>query len=82
MGKSNIIRRILNYDFQELEATIGVEFAFVDVKDADPNDKDVTLSIQIWDTCRLCFLIYSRSREISRYNYQSHEKRRWSVFSL
>jgi GTPase SAR1 family protein len=55
VGKSNIIRRILGYDFQELEATIGVEFAFIDVKDVDPTDNDVHLSIQIWDTCKYIF---------------------------
>ena len=51
VGKSNIIRRILGYEFQDLEATIGVEFAFIDIKDIDPKDEDVQLSIQIWDTC-------------------------------
>ena len=35
VGKSNIIRRIMNHDFQELEATVGVEFAYIDVDNVD-----------------------------------------------
>ena len=35
VGKSNIIRRIMNQDFQELEATVGVEFTYVDVNNSD-----------------------------------------------
>lgn len=55
VGKSNIIRRVLGHDFQELEATVGVEFGLIDVKGVDPDDPDVVLSIQIWDTCNLIF---------------------------
>jgi GTPase SAR1 family protein len=58
VGKSNIIRRIMNQDFQELEATVGVEFTYVDVHDADPNDSSKVLSIQIWDTCK-SIIIYN-----------------------
>ena len=36
VGKSNIIRRILGQEFEELEATIGVEFGYYDVNDIDP----------------------------------------------
>ena len=71
VGKSNIIRRIMNQDFQELEATVGVEFTYVDVGDVDPNDPSKVLSIRIWDTCNyninnilIIFLKYSRSRKI------------------
>ena len=53
VGKSNIIRRIMNQDFQELEATVGVEFTYIDVNDVDPNDPSKVLSIQIWDTCKI-----------------------------
>lgn len=63
VGKSNIIRRLLGQDFQELEATVGVEFGYIDVKDVDPDDPNVILSIQIWDTCNL-FLNFSWSRKI------------------
>ena len=56
VGKSNIIRRIMNQDFQELEATVGVEFTYIDVSDVDPKDNSKVLSIQIWDTCN--FLIF------------------------
>ena len=51
VGKSNIIRRIMNEDFQELESTVGVEFTYIDVLDVDPKDLSKVLSIQIWDTC-------------------------------
>ena len=53
VGKSNIIRRIMGEDFQELEATVGVEFTYLDVKDADPEDPSREISIQIWDTCMI-----------------------------
>ena len=52
VGKSNIIRRILGHDFQELEATVGLEFGLFDVKNIDPDDPSVVLSILIWDTCK------------------------------
>jgi Ras-related protein Rab-11A/Ras-related protein Rab-11B len=59
VGKSNIIRRIMNQDFQELEATVGVEFTYVDINDVDPNDPSKVLSIQIWDTCnKITFNFY------------------------
>lgn len=51
VGKSNIIRRLLNQDFRELEATVGVEFGYIDVPNIDPENSNVTLSVQIWDTC-------------------------------
>jgi hypothetical protein len=47
-----MIRRLLGQDFQELEATVGVEFGYIDIKDIDPDDPNVVLSIQIWDTCK------------------------------
>ena len=50
VGKSNIIRRIIGQDFQELEATVGVEFTFVDIDDIDPDKPENKISIQIWDT--------------------------------
>ena len=51
VGKSNIIRRIIGQNFEELEPTVGVEFTYVDINDIDPDDKEKKLSIQIWDTC-------------------------------
>ena len=57
VGKSNIIRRIFGKDFQEMEATIGVEFGFIDVTDVDPEDPNVILTIQIWDTCNVILFI-------------------------
>lgn len=51
VGKSNIIRRILGDSFQELEATVGVEFAFIDLPNIDPESSNSALTIQLWDTC-------------------------------
>ena len=41
----------MGQDFQELEATVGVEFTYIDVNEVDPEDPNRKLSIQIWDTC-------------------------------
>ena len=51
VGKTNIIRRIIGQQFEELEPTVGVEFTYIDINDIDPDDKEKKLSIQIWDTC-------------------------------
>ena len=51
VGKSNIIRRIIGQEFEELETTVGVEYTYKDIRNIDPNDPDLVLSIQIWDTC-------------------------------
>ncbi len=51
VGKSNIIRRIIGQNFEELEPTVGVEFTYVDINDIDQDDPEKKLSIQIWDTC-------------------------------
>lgn len=53
VGKSNIIRRLLGQDFEELEATVGVEFGYLEAKDIDKEDPSVSLSIQLWDTCKI-----------------------------
>jgi GTPase SAR1 family protein len=50
VGKTNIIRRLLGQDFEELEATVGVEFGYLEAKDIDKTDRNVSLSIQLWDT--------------------------------
>ena len=50
VGKTNIIRRIIGEDFREMEATIGVEFMYINIKDIDKDDPNKTMSIQIWDT--------------------------------
>ena len=50
VGKTNIIRRIIGEDFREMEATIGVEFMFINLKDVDKDDPNKTMSLQIWDT--------------------------------
>ena len=51
VGKSNIIRRILGKEFEDLEATVGVEFAYIDINQVDPSNPDYSICIQIWDTC-------------------------------
>ena len=50
VGKTNIIRRIIGEDFREMEATIGVEFMYINIKNIDKDDPNKTMSIQIWDT--------------------------------
>jgi GTPase SAR1 family protein len=52
VGKSNIVRRLIGSDFQEVEATVGVEFGYIDIKDIDTEDPNIQLSIQLWDTCK------------------------------
>jgi len=47
VGKTSIIQRVLGNDFLPKEATVGVEFAEIEINDLDPNS---TISIQIWDT--------------------------------
>ena len=81
VGKSNIIRRILGEEFQELEATVGVEYKYIDVQNVDPNNPQLSISIQIWDTCIL-YIIISRSRTLSRNHFYSYQRCRWSSFSL
>ena len=50
VGKTNIIRRIIGEDFKEMEATIGVEFMYLKIKNIDKDEPNKFLSIQIWDT--------------------------------
>ena len=66
VGKTNIIRRIIGENFEELEPTIGVEFAFYNIDNIDPEDPNKKISIQIWDTCIKIYINIkiSRSRKI------------------
>ena len=57
VGKTKIIRRILNQENYKEEETVGVEFAFIDIFDIDPNNPDINLTIQIWDTCKFYFIL-------------------------
>lgn len=57
------MRRLLGHDYEELEATIGVEFGFVEVTNIDKDDPSVSLNVQVWDTCILN-INFSRCREI------------------
>ena len=57
VGKTNIIRRILNQEYNKQEETVGVEFAFLDISDVDPDNPDVKITIQICDTCNYFYLI-------------------------
>ena len=63
VGKSNIIRRIMGQEFQDLEATVGVEYTYIDIPNIDPDSPNISLSIQIWDTCIL-YIIISWSRTL------------------
>ena len=53
VGKTNIIRRLLGEEFREHEATVGVDFSEYKIKDIDKEDKNIELSVQIWDTCNI-----------------------------
>jgi GTPase SAR1 family protein len=68
VGKSNLIRRIFGKDFCEMEATVGVEFGFIEVKDVDPNDSNIVLSVQIWDTCNIVYDLSRRRKIQSHHN--------------
>lgn len=50
VGKTNIIRRLMGQEFQDYEATVGVEFGFIEARDLEKDDPKVSLSIQLWDT--------------------------------
>ena len=52
VGKTNIIRRILNKEDCNTEETIGVEFTFIDIEKIDPENPNIKITIQIWDTCK------------------------------
>lgn len=56
VGKTNIVRRIFNKQFEEHSlTTIGIEFATLEINDQDSN----SVFIQVWDTCKsLVLLIY------------------------
>ena len=57
VGKTNIIRRILNQKDFKQEETVGIEFTFLDILDIDPDNPDIKITLQIWDTCNLNLLI-------------------------
>ena len=57
VGKTNIIRRILNQKDFKQEETVGVEFTFLDILDIDPDNPDIKITLQIWDTCNSNLLI-------------------------
>jgi hypothetical protein len=52
----------LGQDFEDLEATIGVEFGYYDVYDIDHDDPTVKLNLQIWDTCKIYFNLAGAER--------------------
>ena len=81
VGKSNIIRRILGEEFQEPVATVGVEYTYIDVQNVDPNNPQLSISIQIWDTCIL-YLIISRSRALSRNHLNAHQRCRRCLIGI
>ena len=55
VGKTNIIKRLIGEEFIPHQATIGVDFTYVEnfVKDDDDQTKTNKISLQIWDTCKL-----------------------------
>jgi len=54
VGKTNIIKRIMGDEFVPCQATIGVDFTYVEnqVKDEEDPKKINRISLQIWDTCK------------------------------
>ena len=64
VGKTNIIKRIMGDEFVPCQATIGVDFTYVEnqVKDEENPNKINKLSLQIWDTCKYiynnCIIIF------------------------
>jgi len=54
VGKTNIIKRIMGDEFVPCQATIGVDFTYVEnqVKDEEDPKKINKISLQIWDTCK------------------------------
>ncbi len=52
VGKTNIVKRLLGQEYKELEATIGVEFGNIEAIDIDKQDPNVSLNVQVWDTCK------------------------------
>ena len=59
VGKTNIIKRIMGDDFVPCQATIGVDFTYVEnqVKDEEDPKKTNKISLQIWDTCKFLYII-------------------------
>ena len=60
VGKTNIIKRLMGEEFIPYQATIGVDFTYIEnkVKDEDDPNKYNKISLQIWDTCNL--IIYNK----------------------
>ena len=54
VGKTNIIKRLMGEDFIPHQATIGVDFTYVEnkIQDEDDPSKSNKISLQIWDTCK------------------------------
>ena len=54
VGKTNIIKRLMGEEFIPCQATIGVDFTYVEnqVKDEEDPKKNNKISLQIWDTCK------------------------------
>ena len=57
VGKTNIIKRIMGDDFVPCQATIGVDFTYVEnqVTDEEESNKLNKISLQIWDTCKFLY---------------------------
>lgn len=54
VGKTNIIKRIMGEEFFPHQATIGVDFTYVEnnIKDDDDSKMNKVI-LQIWDTCKI-----------------------------
>ena len=63
VGKTHIIKRILNKDTSIERQTIEAEFGEKEISGIDPDDPNISMTLQIWDTCNF-YLIISRSRAL------------------
>ena len=59
VGKTNIIKRLMGDDFIPCQATIVVDFTYLEnqLKDDEDPKKVNKISLQIWDTCKNIFYI-------------------------
>lgn len=63
VGKTYLIKRILNKDTSIEKQTIEMEFGEKEISGIDPDNPNISITLQIWDTCNF-YLIISRSRAL------------------
>jgi GTPase SAR1 family protein len=63
VGKTYLIKRILNKNSIIERQTIEAEFGEKEISGIDPDNPNISITLQIWDTCNF-YLIISRSRAL------------------